>query len=68
MRALISSVGTRGDVQPGIALARELKKLGHEPRLCVPPNFVHWAKDLGFEAFPIGIEMRAPASCSASFR
>ena len=66
MRALISSVGTRGDVQPAIALARELKKLGHEPRLCVPPNFVNWAKDLGFEAFPIGIEMRAPASGSGA--
>src|SRR5215475_13663973 len=64
MRALISSVGTRGDVQPAIALAHGLKKLGHAPRLCVPPNFVTWAKDLGFEAFPIGIEMRAPPSGS----
>jgi vancomycin aglycone glucosyltransferase len=61
MRTLISSVGTRGDVQPAIALARELKSLGHEPRLCVPPNFVNWAKGLGCEAFPIGIEMRPPA-------
>lgn len=60
MRTLISSVGTRGDVQPVVALAQELRALGHEVRLCVPPNFTDWVSGLGFEARPIGIEMRAP--------
>lgn len=60
MRILLSAVGTRGDVQPVIALASNLRALGHEARLCVPPNFVEWAAGLGFEAIPVGMEMRAP--------
>ena len=60
MRVLISSVGTRGDVQPAIALAREVRKLGHNVRMCLPPNFIEWAAELGIEARPVGVEMRAP--------
>lgn len=62
MRALLSSVGTRGDVQPIVALALRVRDLGHEVRLCVPPNFVEWARSLGFDAVPIGVEMRHPGS------
>lgn len=61
MRALLAAVGTRGDVQPAIALALELRKLGHTVRLCISPNFVEWAKSLGLEAGPMGVEMRMPA-------
>ncbi len=60
MRILISSVGTRGDVQPAAGLAVQLRQLGHDVRLCVPPNFVVWIAGLGFEATSIGVEMRAP--------
>lgn len=60
MRVLISAVGTRGDVQPAVALALELRKLGHDARMCVPPNFTGWVAGFGFEAGPVGIEMRAP--------
>lgn len=59
MRVLFSSVGTRGDVQPIVALALQAREHGHEARLCVPPNFVEWVRGLGFEAFPVGVEMRA---------
>lgn len=38
MKVLLSSIGSRGDVQPIIALALELRSLGHEPRLCVAPT------------------------------
>ena len=60
MRALLSSVGTRGDVQPVVALALKVRDLGHEVRLCVPPNFIEWVRGLGFEALPVGVEMRHP--------
>jgi vancomycin aglycone glucosyltransferase len=60
MRVLSSSVGTRGDVQPAIALALQVREQGHEARLCVSPNFVDWARGLGFEARPMGVEMRPP--------
>jgi vancomycin aglycone glucosyltransferase len=61
MRALLAAVGTRGDVQPALALALELRKLGHAVRLCTSPNFIDWAKSLGLEAVPMGVEMRMPS-------
>jgi vancomycin aglycone glucosyltransferase len=66
MRALLTAVGTRGDVQPALALALELRKLGHAVRLCLSPNFVDWAKSLGLEAVPMGVEMRMPARRSST--
>jgi vancomycin aglycone glucosyltransferase len=66
MRALLAAVGTRGDVQPALALALELRKLGHTVRLCISPNFVEWAIRLGFEAVPMGVEMRMPARKSGA--
>ena len=36
MRSLLSTIGSRGDVQPLVALALELRALGEEVRLCVP--------------------------------
>ncbi|WP_344498558.1 glycosyltransferase [Dactylosporangium maewongense] len=61
MRVLVSSAGTRGDVQPVLALALEVRRLGHDARLCVPPNFVEWVAGHGFDAVPMGVEMRRPA-------
>ena len=66
MRALLAAVGTRGDVQPALALALELRKLGHAVRLCISPNFVDWAKSLGLEAVPMGVEMRMPSRKSGA--
>src|ERR1051326_2882943 len=66
MRALLAAVGTRGDVQPALALALELRRLGHAVRLCVSPNFVDQAKSLGLEAVPMGVEMRMPARGSGA--
>lgn len=65
MRVLLSTVGTRGDVQPLIALAEAVRARGHVVRLCVPPNFTAWAAAHGFEAVAVGIEMRAPRAGAA---
>lgn len=62
MRALLSSVGTRGDVQPLVALGLKVRELGHEVRFCVPPNFVAWVGSFGFDAVPVGVEMRYPTA------
>ena len=66
MRALLAAVGTRGDVQPALALAFELRTLGHAVRLCMSPNFVDWAKSLGLDAVPMGVEMRMPGRTSGA--
>jgi vancomycin aglycone glucosyltransferase len=66
MRALLSAVGTRGDVQPVLALALAVREGGDDVRLAISPNFIEWAHDLGFVATPVGIEMRAPRGTATS--
>ncbi|WP_434044241.1 MULTISPECIES: glycosyltransferase [Sorangium] len=66
MRVLLTGVGTRGDVQPVVALAAEMRRRGHDVRLCVPPNFIDWVSGLGFTATPIGIAMRPPSGAAAA--
>ena len=61
MKVLLSTIGSRGDVQPLVALALELKTMGQEVQLCVPPDFCAWIESLGLATTPIGPELRATA-------
>lgn len=58
MRVLLSTIGSRGDVQPLVALASHLKALDHEVHACVPPDFREWIERLGIPVTPIGPEVR----------
>lgn len=58
MQVLLSSIGTRGDVQPILALGLELQALGHKTRLCVPPDFKDWVESYGLECVPIGPNLK----------
>ncbi|HEU4721334.1 MAG TPA: glycosyltransferase [Gemmatimonadaceae bacterium] len=58
MRVLLSTIGSRGDVQPLVALALQLRELGQDVHLCVPPDFHEWIEGLGFTVTPIGPELR----------
>src|SRR5512135_729625 len=58
MHVLLSSIGSRGDVQPIVALALELRALGHPARLCVAPNFIEWIESYGLESVPIGPDLK----------
>jgi vancomycin aglycone glucosyltransferase len=64
MRVLLSTIGSRGDVQPLVALASQLRALGQEVRLCVPPDFRDWIESLGIPVTPIGPEVRSFAVAS----
>jgi len=59
MRVLLSTIGSRGDVQPIVALGSELKALGHDVMLCVPPDFRDWIEGLGMPVTPIGPSLRS---------
>jgi vancomycin aglycone glucosyltransferase len=61
MRVLLSTIGSRGDVQPLVALALELRALGQDVRLCVPPDFRDWIAGVGLDVVPIGPELRSTA-------
>ena len=66
MRVLLSTIGSRGDVQPLVALALELRALGQEVRLCVPPDFRDWIESLGMPVTPIGPELRSTGKANPS--
>jgi vancomycin aglycone glucosyltransferase len=65
MRVLLSTIGSRGDVQPLVALASQLRALGQEVRLCVPPDFHDWIDGLGIPVAPIGPEVRKAKAYSS---
>lgn len=66
MQVLLSTIGSRGDVQPLIGLALQLVALGQEVRLCVPPDFREWIEGLGMPVTPIGPEVRSTGRASPS--
>jgi vancomycin aglycone glucosyltransferase len=53
MRVLLTATGSRGDVQPLVAVASRLRTAGHQACLCVPQNYCAWVDGLGFPAAPI---------------
>lgn len=57
MRALIITFGTRGDVDPYLALAERLRFEGHEAVLCAPEVYRQDAVARGVEFEPSGTEM-----------
>jgi vancomycin aglycone glucosyltransferase len=66
MRVLLSTIGSRGDVQPIVALALALKALDVEVRACLPPDFREWIEGLGIPVIPIGPELRGTGKSNPS--
>ncbi|KAA5830602.1 glycosyltransferase [Saccharopolyspora hirsuta] len=58
MRVLLSTIGSRGEVQPVVALALQLRALGQDVRVCAPPDFHDWIEGLGIPSVPVGRRMR----------
>lgn len=59
MRVLLSTIGSRGDVQPLVALGYALRALDQDVLLCVPPDFREWIERLGMPVVPIGPDLRS---------
>lgn len=54
LNIVIQVVGSRGDVQPFVALGNELKRDGHRVRLATHNIFEKFVIDSGLEFYPIG--------------
>lgn len=57
MKFAVASYGTRGDIEPCLAIGRELMRRGHEVRMAVPPNLVELAREVGLAAIGYGPDM-----------
>ncbi|MGH4035918.1 glycosyltransferase [Actinomycetota bacterium Odt1-20B] len=76
MRVVLSTWGSRGDVEPLAALAVGLRDLGAEARVCAPPDeeFAELLAGVGVELVPLGPTVRSvvagerPPSAQDAFR
>jgi UDP:flavonoid glycosyltransferase YjiC (YdhE family) len=59
MRVLLSTSGSRGDVEPLVALAVRLRALGVEVRVCAPPDTGERLAEFGVPLVPVGQSTRA---------
>jgi sterol 3beta-glucosyltransferase len=58
MKIAILTSGTRGDVQPYVALGKALQARGHDVILACPDNFAAWVEGHGLEFRSIGVDMQ----------
>ena len=58
MKFVLASYGSRGDVEPCIAVGRELLRRGHEVRVAVPPELVGFAEAAGPAAVAYGPDVQ----------
>ncbi len=59
MQITILAFGTRGDVQPLLALSRGLIAAGHHVRMLASANFSRWIESYGVESSPTQIDIQA---------
>jgi sterol 3beta-glucosyltransferase len=52
LEIILTASGTRGDVQPALALAHGLKAAGHHVRIVAGSNFAPWIESQGFICLP----------------
>ena len=54
MKFVLACYGTRGDVEPGVAVGRELLRRGHDVRMAVSPDLVGFVESAGLAAVSYG--------------
>ncbi|BBZ44500.1 glycosyltransferase [Mycobacterium parmense] len=59
MKFVLANWGRRGDVEPCVAIGRELSRRGHDVRMAVPPDLVGFAESVGLEAVACGPDTQA---------
>ncbi|XP_027365172.1 sterol 3-beta-glucosyltransferase UGT80B1-like [Abrus precatorius] len=65
LQIVILVVGTRGDVQPFLAIAKRLQEYGHHVRLATHANFKTFVKAAGVDFYPLGGDPRVLAEYMA---
>ena len=58
MRVVLLTYGSRGDVEPMLGLAVELRALGAQVRVCAPPDFAELLDEAGMPLVPVGQSVR----------
>ncbi|OBA59909.1 glycosyl transferase family 1 [Mycobacterium sp. 1100029.7] len=56
MKFVLATYGTRGDIEPSVAVGRELLRRGHDVRIAVSPDLVQFAESAGLDAVAYGLD------------
>ncbi|KUH94600.1 glycosyltransferase [Mycobacterium sp. IS-1556] len=67
MKFVLACYGSRGDVEPCVAVGRELLRRGHDVQMVVPPDLVGLTKSVGLEAVACGTDMQAVLDAHRNF-
>ena len=59
MKFVVAGYGSRGDVEPCLAVGRELLRRGHDVRMAVPPNLLGLVESAGLAAVAYGPDSQA---------
>lgn len=59
MKFALASYGSRGDVEPCLAIGRELHRRGHEVRVAAPPDLLGFVESVGLAGVPFGPEVQS---------
>jgi UDP:flavonoid glycosyltransferase YjiC (YdhE family) len=59
MKFVLATWGSRGDIEPSLAIGRELVRRGHDVSMAVPPDLVEFTSAAGPEAVGFGPPSRA---------
>ena len=58
MHITVITIGSRGDVQPIVALSLGLQQAGHQVRVVTTDDFGAFVRSRGLDFYPLGLDMR----------
>lgn len=67
MKFVVAAYGSRGDVEPCAAAARELWRRGHDVRMAVPPDKIGFVESAGLTAIAYGRDTRSQLNAANDF-
>ncbi|OBJ64498.1 glycosyltransferase [Mycobacterium colombiense] len=67
MKIVLAAYGSRGDVEPCVAVARELHRRGHDVVIAVPPDKLDMAESAGLAAVAYGPDSREQINMATNF-
>jgi UDP:flavonoid glycosyltransferase YjiC (YdhE family) len=59
MKFVLANYGSRGDVEPFVAVGQELLRRGHDVRMAVPDDTLGFVESAGLEAVAYGLDSQA---------
>jgi vancomycin aglycone glucosyltransferase len=67
MKFVLAGYGSRGDVEPGVAVGRELLRRGHDVRTAVSPNLIGFVESAGLAAIAYGPDTQEQITATTDF-